>query len=247
MSAITAAVDWWADFFHGLALEIWRAGTPQAMTDEQAAFLDETLAVAEGSSILDVPCGNGRLALALAAKGYRLTGVDIARGFIDEARAANPDITWVLGDMRELPDGPFDAAYCWGNSFGYLDDRGNEQFLDAVGRCLRPGAPFVLDAGAIAETLFPQLQEQKTYELDDLSMHIRNRYDARAGRLHTEYTFSRGDESETKTGSQRVYTAGEVCRMLEHAGFEVEQLYGGTDRSPLKVGSPHLVAVARVS
>ncbi len=246
MTQITAAVNWWENFFHGIALDLWRAAVPEEATVAQATFLAETLDVPAGSSVLDVPCGNGRLALALAGKGYRLTGVDIASEFIDEARSRDPDIRWICGDMRELPDDDtFDAAYCWGNSFGYLDDAGNADFLDAVGRSLRGGALFVLEVGAIAETLFAQLEDEKTYEIGEIRMDIRNNYDARQGRLHTEYTFSRDGESETKIGSQRVYTAGEVCRMLEHSGFEVETLYGGVDRSPLAIGSPHLIAVAR--
>ena len=246
MSTITADVDWWASFFHGLALDLWRAAVPEEVTATQAEFLEEALSVPAGASVLDVPCGNGRLALALAKKGYRLTGVDIAPEFIDEARSRDPGPRWICGDMRELPAGePFDAAYCWGNSFGYLDDQGNADFVDAVGRCLRPGALFILEVGAIAETLFPQLEDEKTYEIGDIRMDLRNHHDARQGRLHTEYTFSRGGESETKTGCQRVYTAGEVSRMLEHAGFRVETLYGGVDRSPLKIGSPHLIAVGR--
>lgn len=246
MTRITAAVDWWESFFHGIALDLWRAAVTEEATVEQAEFLAETLDVPTGSSVLDVPCGNGRLALALAGKGYRLTGVDIASEFIDEARSRGPDIRWICGDMRQLPqDNPFDGAYCWGNSFGYLDDRGNADFVDAVGRCLRPGARFILENGAIAETLFAQLEDEKTFEIGDIRMDIRNHYDARRGRLHTEYTFARDGESETKTGSQRVYTAGEVCRMLEHSGFEVETLYGGVDRQPFAIGSPHLIAVAR--
>ena len=246
MTQITAAVDWWESFFHGIALDLWRAAVTEEATVEQAEFLAETLDVPTGSSVLDVPCGNGRLALALAARGYRLTGVDIASEFIDEARSRGPDIRWICGDMRQLPqDNPFDGAYCWGNSFGYLDDRGNADFVDAVGRCLRPGARFILENGAIAETLFAQLEDEKTFEIGDIRMDIRNHYDARRGRLHTEYTFARDGESETKTGSQRVYTAGEVCRMLEHSGFEVETLYGGVDRQPFAIGSPHLIAVAR--
>ncbi len=246
MTQITATANWWESFFHGIVLDLWRAAVPEEATVAQAAFLDETLDVRPGSSVLDVPCGNGRLALALAGKGYRLTGVDIASEFIDEARSRGPDLRWICGDMRELPDDePFDAAFCWGNSFGYLDDAGNEAFLDACGRCLRPGAPFVLEGGAIAETLFPILQDEKTYDVGEIKMGLRQNYDVRQGRLHTEYTFSRDGETETKTGSQRVYTAGELCRLLQRSGFEVETLYGGVDRQPFAIGSPHLIAVAR--
>ena len=135
MSTITAKVDWWADFFHGIVLDLWRAAITEEATAAQATFLEQTFGIRPGSSVLDVPCGNGRLALALAGKGYRLTGVDIASEFIDEARSHDDDIQWICGDMRDLPeDEPFDAAFCWGNSFGYLDDAGNADFLNAVVR-----------------------------------------------------------------------------------------------------------------
>lgn len=246
MTQITAAVNWWESFFHGIALDLWRAAVPEEATVAQAAFLAETLDVRPGSSVLDVPCGNGRLALALAGKGYRLTGVDIASEFIDEARSHGPDIRWICGDMRQLPqDNSFDAAFCWGNSFGYLDDDGNEVFLDAVGRCLRPGAPFIVENGAIAEVLFPILQDAKTYDVGDIKMDLRHNYDPRQGRLFTEYTFTRDGEADTRTGSQRVYTARELCRMLERSGFELVTLYGDVDRQPFTIGSPHLIAVAR--
>ena len=114
MSTITAKVDWWADFFHGIVLDLWRAAITEEATAAQATFLEQTFGIRPGSSVLDVPCGNGRLALALAGKGYRLTGVDIASEFIDEARSHDDDIQWICGDMRVLPDDePFDAAFCW--------------------------------------------------------------------------------------------------------------------------------------
>ena len=37
---------------------------------------------------LDVPCGGGRLSLALAARGHRVTGVDWSREFLAHATAA---------------------------------------------------------------------------------------------------------------------------------------------------------------
>ena len=51
MSTITAKVDWWADFFHGIALDLWRAAIPEETTAAEATFLDETLGVRRGSSV----------------------------------------------------------------------------------------------------------------------------------------------------------------------------------------------------
>ncbi len=250
IARITAADDWWKGFFHGIALDLWRAAVPEEATRAQAEFLIETLELPVGAQVLDVPCGNGRLALALAAHGYTMTGLDIAEEFIDEARSTAGsralDIRWICGDMRRLPEATaFDGAFCWGNSFGYLDDAGNAEFLDAIGRGLEPGARFVIDYGAIAEALFPNFHEQRSFEVGGITMDIRQRYDPRCGRLHTEYTFIRDDQRDTRTGSQRVYSAGELCRMLEQSGFEVEALYGDLDRQAFAIGSPHLVVVAR--
>ena len=98
------------------------------------------------------------------------------------------------------------------------------------------------DAG-LAEALFADFHEQRSFEVSGITMDIRQRYDARSGRLHTEYTFTRDGHRDTRIGSQRVYSAGELCRMLEHSGFKVEALYGGLDRREFAIGSPHLVAV----
>ncbi len=78
VAEITAATDWWKDFFNGIVLDLWRAAVPKEATRTQAEFLIETLELPAESRVLDVPCGNGRLALALAAHGYTMTGLDIA-------------------------------------------------------------------------------------------------------------------------------------------------------------------------
>lgn len=248
-TGIEAPPDWWKTFFHGIPLDLWRAAVTGDATRTQADFLDDVLGVEPPAALLDVPCGNGRLSLELARRGYRLTGVDIAEEFIDEAKAAAAgeglEVAFVLDDMRR-PPGPatFDGVFCWGNSFGYLDDEGNVEFVQAVRRAVRPGARFVLDAGAAAEALLPQLKEHQTYEVGDITMMIENRYDPRQGRLHTRYTFSRDGQDDERVGSQRVYSCREICRMLEQGGFAVESLYGGLDRQPFGVGSHQLIVVA---
>jgi 2-polyprenyl-3-methyl-5-hydroxy-6-metoxy-1,4-benzoquinol methylase len=141
-----AAANWWKDFFQGIALDFWRAAVTDEQTRAEADFLERQLWVSSPAKVLDVPCGSGRLSLELAARGFDLTGVDIAAEFIDEAKtsaaARGLQIEWHNRDMRELTwEEEFDAAFCFGNSFGYLDDEGNADFLKAVARTLKPGAP----------------------------------------------------------------------------------------------------------
>ena len=85
--------------------------------------------------------------------------------------------------MRALPwTSEFDGV-SFGNSFGYLADDENADFLKAVARTLKPGARFILDAPAIAECLLPHFMEQRTIQLGDITATIDTRYDHEQSRM----------------------------------------------------------------
>lgn len=238
--------DWFETFFSGLALDLWRATNTPEHTAHEAAFLIEKLGLRPGDCALDVPCGNGRLAVELAAGGIRMTGVDISKGFLDEARRTAPGLEWVLGDMRELPwKSCFDAAFCWGNSFGYFDHESCLRFLKGVARALKPGGRFILDTGLVAESILPNLQRERTLEIGDIGFASRNVYDPVEGRLDITYTFTRGEEREVKATHQWVHSAAEVRRMLRQCGLEPLEAFGDVDGSDYALGSPRLILLAR--
>src|SRR5690349_9511015 len=121
--------NWQIDFFHGVALDLWRQVVSPEQTRAEVDFLERALGIGSGARILDVPCGNGRHALELEKRGYRMTGVDLSEEFIAEVRAASQTARWLLGDMCELAFAEeFDGAYCFGNSFGYLDHDNARKF-----------------------------------------------------------------------------------------------------------------------
>ncbi len=53
----------------------------------------------EPSSVLDAGCGTGRVAIELHARGIDVTGVDLDRPMLREARAKAPELTWVEADL----------------------------------------------------------------------------------------------------------------------------------------------------
>src|SRR5262244_971999 len=79
--------DWYRHFFHGIALDFWRQVVPPQQTLAEADFLEQTLAPAGPARLIDVPSGNGRHTLALAARGHRMIAVDLADEFIREVDA----------------------------------------------------------------------------------------------------------------------------------------------------------------
>ena len=245
-----APEDWYAHFFSGLAVEFWRVAVPETATVEEAAFLWKTLSLSAGSRVLDVPCGDGRLSIPLAAKGCAVTGVDISEEFVhaagERAGAAGVSITWHQSDMRALPwKDAFDAAFCMGNSFGYMDDAGNAAFLSAVSRTLVPGGRFVLDYGQSAESVFPRLEAHLEVEIGGFRFAEETRYDIESARIENLYTISRDGRKEEKLASQRVYLASDVARLLEAAGFEILASFGSSSEEPFALSAQRLLIVAR--
>jgi SAM-dependent methyltransferase len=153
-------------------------------------------------------------------------------------------VTWLNSEMRSLPwEEAFDGAFCFGNSFGYLDDQGDADFLKAVARVLKPGARFVLSTKS-AETIFPRFHEREWFELDDLKFLEHQAYDPVRGRIDTEYTLMSGQRMEKRVGSERLYTYSQIHQLLAATGFGEIAAYGSLAGDPFRLGSEGLLIVA---
>jgi cyclopropane fatty-acyl-phospholipid synthase-like methyltransferase len=238
--------NWFETFFEGLALDVWRGAVTPEQTEREANFLADHLQLQSGMSVLDVPCGNGRLAIELARHDIRMTGVDISAGFLEEARRNAPEIEWLQSDMRKLPwTCRFDSAYCWGNSFGYFDHDNCQRFLEAIASALKPGGRFILESGAVSESILPILQPERKLRIGDLDFLSRNTYDAAEGRMDITYTFTKGQQQEVKPIHQWVHSAAELRRMLRRSGLEPLAAFGDLEGARYALGSPRFIALAR--
>jgi len=217
--------NWWERFFEGLAVDLWLDAIPGEVSRREAENIVALLDVSEGAELLDVPCGAGRLSLPLAERGYRMTGVDLSGEFLGHARAAAgaDRVVWEQRDMRDLAwRNRFDGAFCAGNSFGYLADDGNAEFLRAVAAALKPGARFVLDTPMVLENMLAHIAPRGWWTVGDMHLLADNRYDAATGRLEIDYTFVRDGHTDTRHGSHRAYSYRQLVELLDASGFSVE-------------------------
>jgi SAM-dependent methyltransferase len=242
--------DWFVGFHQGLAARFWRA-VAATIVEADVRVVRELLGLPEGAALLDVPCGDGRLAVRLAACGYAVTGVDIAADELERAREgaaqAGVDARFVLGDLRALPAvGPVDGVLSWGNSFGYLVPADTARSLAGMHDVLRPGGRLVLESATVAESLLVGgIEPHAEYEFGGVRMTSTNHYRAAESRLESCYVFEDEDgASEQARAAHHVHTTGEVVRLLRAAGFRDVALVGTDGTTAYELGSPRLVAVA---
>ena len=238
------SAQWYESFFHGIANTCWDKCTPHELTKAEADFFVDALQCKSGAHLLDVPCGSGRHCRELASRGFRMTGLDISREYIDAAKAASSDVEWICDNMRNLnAAAAYDGAFCTGNAFGYMEHEDTVGFLAAVARALKPGARFVLQA-ASAEVILPRFKEREWFEIEDMIFAEVNEYSAARSCVETKFTFIRDGKTETRPGRQYVYTAAEVQRMVAGAGLRVIETCGGLDRKLFALGAEILYVIA---
>lgn len=122
----------------------------------------EAAEIERGQRVVDVACGTGVLARAVADRVGNTgmtVGVDINKGMLDVAKEKAPEIEWHQAPAEALPlnDNCFDAVVC---QFGlmYFEDR--QVALEEMMRVLRPG-------GRLAVTVWDKLENSPGYAVED--------------------------------------------------------------------------------
>jgi SAM-dependent methyltransferase len=210
-------------------------------SDQQVDRIVRATALEPGMRVLDVPCGTGRIAKRLAARGLDVVGVDITDRFLDEARAAG--LTVEPADMRALPfEDEFDVVVCMWGSFGYFDDDGNITQARAACRALRPGGRYLIDVPG-AESIFVRFRERDWFTAGDTDVLEERSYAVGTGRMETDWIFVREGERTVQRSSIRIYTVRELSDLLAEAGFTSFSPLDD-DLAPYAIGSRRLWMVA---
>jgi cyclopropane fatty-acyl-phospholipid synthase-like methyltransferase len=219
-------------------------------TEAECDFIEEclnTYGVAGGKRLLDIGCGSGRHLLNLAAQGYQVSGIDIRSEMIEfirqQAKRLNLSVQADVEDLHTLDiEGPFDAAFCFMDTFRFLlTNDAILAHLRRVADLLVPGGLYLVDfwipsqwdqAGneihqweqTEGQTTVRVFYLQHPESMDPVSQTFEDElvFEVHEGELVTEI---RGGRTRT-----RLIMPQEFQLLVEHAGaFELVGCFGDFD------------------
>lgn len=237
-------------------------------------FIQRALEQAGAQAVLDVACGSGHHAIALAREGYRVAGADISSQMIELARCnvAQAGVSVHLeqsgfADLARFSQA-FDAVLCLGNSLPHvLTEAEQLSTLKAMRDRLRPGGVLILqnlnyDLRWKSRPRFFALNSATLQGRPVLIWRMADYHDPGArvpglsepcpepGLITFHIATIEQDENgawqaSVKSTLQRPLFAADLTRRLRQAGFQSITTFGGMDASPFDAGSsPDLVIVA---
>lgn len=235
----------------------WQAASASLFGDEawltaasDAGQLLALLDLDEGASVLDLGCGPGRYSIPLAGLGCSVTGVDRTAHYLDEAReraeTAGLEVDFVEADMREFrrPEA-FDAAISMLTSFGYFEDPADDlQVLGNVLDSLKPGGLLLIDT--IGKEILGRIFQSRDWKRVGDELWLFERRPVRAWSwMENTWTRIRDGVTEEYEIGHRLFSAVELARLAQAAGFAETAAYGDLESAPYDENADRLVVLAR--
>lgn len=222
--------QWWERFFSEDYLMSVIAPS-QAQIGKQVDFIEQSLGVSKGGTILDVGCGLGLHAVELTRRGYLVVGLDLSLAMITRAAELAQEqqlkLNVVHADIREMEfDGAFDGVICMGTTFGFFDDDANRDVLARLYQALRPGGRALLDM-VNRDYVIGSQPNLVWYEGDECVCMEESDFNYFNSRLTVKRTIMREDGRQSHSEySLRLYSLHELGQMMQQVGFRVIEVSG---------------------
>jgi SAM-dependent methyltransferase len=220
---------------------------------------DFYLALAQrvGGPVLDVACGTGRLARAMAQSGLQVTGMDIMPVMLEWARVQSQQlpVTWVEADCRDFRlTQRFRCVLMTGHAFqNLLTDADQHAFLAQVFEHLAVGGTFAFETRNLCGknygntsdyTLWRSFQDQRGQWID---VWVASRFDVQTMIDHVQLMrqVRQTGENHPSKIALRYIAIEELNRRLAEHGFTIVAQYGDWGHAPYLPSSSEIITVSR--
>ena len=219
-------------------------GTP-AEVDE----LIELVGIRPNSAVLDLGCGPGRHSLELARRGFRVTGVDRTRPYLEEARKRADGeglaVEFLEGDMRSFRRPQrYNVVLSLFTAFGYFEEASeNQRVLQNIYDSLGEDGVFILEL--MGKEILARIYQARDWDEVDGRFLLQERKITNDWSWMNNRWIVTGDgETIVYEAGHWVYSAQELRLMLKEAGFSRVEIYGDMQGRPYGLEATRLVAAA---
>jgi SAM-dependent methyltransferase len=198
----------------------------------------------KSGNLLDLCCGNGRVSVYMAKKGFKTVGVDISRAFIEDAERKAREhgvsslVTFLEGDVGKLKEVvktkysvPFDVVVNAWTSIGFCEEEEDLSIFKQARELSREGAILFVAETTHTEYLSLKFAPNSYSELDHIVLLENRKYDPIKSQISTSWIFynRRGQDLQfiDKVDiALHVYSLSELSSLLMKAGWETVASYG---------------------
>lgn len=168
----------------------------RTVTDARAEWLENTFGLPKDRPVLSCGCGEGGIELALARRGYEVTGLDLSKTFVDFAndRAAYERLPakFMEWDLRHNDKLPQAGSICMFDTIGLMSRPHETNILARMANALDDGGIMLIDSPQRQGLSLDVLRPQGSYGP------VRDWWSVRDGYLLLESDFN------TDTGEQQI-------------------------------------------
>jgi len=217
------------------------------------------LDLAKGAqSVLDLGCGTGRLAAAIAETyGVSVTGVDPAAAMLEIARRrpGGNKVDWIEGDARQVRLGrSFDLVLLTGHAFQvFLTSHDRLAVLHSIASHLTPTGRFIFDSREPSSEAWhdwqpDNSQRQVTHpRLGPVTAWNAAEHDAATGIVtyQTYYRVLASGQEYTASSQIAFPPQDEITRLIDQAGLTADRWLGDWQGTPRLSTSPEIIPIGR--
>jgi len=228
----------------------WEAIVNMHDTEKEAEFIANIMP--KRGIILDLCCGTGRHSIALSKRGWTVVGMDLSKSLLALAKPrmkrARIEFPLVRADMRFFPfrDNLFNGVVNMFTSFGYLPSESEDALsLLEINRTMRGRGKFLLDL-ANRDHIVTTFREREWADFEPFYLLEKRSLDLKSSKLASQWTLIHKNTCRIDSiqHTVRLFTVTRIEQLLNEAGFEVKEVYGGYDKQEFLIQASRMIVLA---
>jgi len=243
-------VEWYNndEFWDVMSHKLFAVKDP-AETKKEIEQIISLTGITPGSKLLDLCCGQGRHSLEFARRGYKVTGVDRTKRYLEkakkEAARENLSVEFIEDDMTDFKRKIyFNAIITMYTSFGYFEEHNdNMKVLYNSYSSLKKKGLLLIDVVG-KEILQRKFTERESFELDGITYIEERKVINNWSRIENRWIMLKDNLQKEFKLSHWIYSENELKKMLSNAGFSSVKIFGDLAGKKYDENAERLIAIA---